>query len=148
MTPQTAAHQAPLSMGFSRQEYWSGLPFPSSGNFPNPGIKPGGFLHWRRKWQPTPVFLPGEAHGQGSLVGCRLWGRSRTRLKQLSSSSNSIASSCSNPAALTDSQCDVREEASSSMPRSPGCDISAGPCSQVIRACYLIYTPANFQKLV
>ena len=32
------------------------------------------FLHWRRKWQPTPVFLPGESQGQGSLVGCRLWG--------------------------------------------------------------------------
>ena len=30
---------------------------------------------WRRQWQPTPVFLPGESHGQGSLVGCRLWGR-------------------------------------------------------------------------
>ena len=32
------------------------------------------FMHWRRKWQPTPVFLPGEFHGQKSLVGCRLWG--------------------------------------------------------------------------
>ena len=32
------------------------------------------FLHWRRKWQPTPVFLPGESQGQGSLVGCSLWG--------------------------------------------------------------------------
>ena len=32
------------------------------------------FLHWRRKWQPTPVFLPGESQGQGSLVGCHLWG--------------------------------------------------------------------------
>ena len=32
------------------------------------------FLHWRRKWQPTPVFLPGESQGRGSLVGCRLWG--------------------------------------------------------------------------
>ena len=41
------------------------------------------------KWQRTPVFLPGESQGQGSLVGCRLWGRtkSRTRLKWLSSSS-------------------------------------------------------------
>ena len=37
----TAVHQAPLSMGFSRQEYWSGLPFPSPGDLPNPGIKPG-----------------------------------------------------------------------------------------------------------
>ena len=33
------------------------------------------FMHWRRKWQPTPVFLPGESQGQGNLVGCRLWGR-------------------------------------------------------------------------
>ena len=32
-------------------------------------------MHWRRKWQPTPVFLPGESQGQGSLVGCRLWSR-------------------------------------------------------------------------
>ena len=32
-------------------------------------------MHWRRKWQPTPEFLPGEAQGRGSLVGCRLWGR-------------------------------------------------------------------------
>ena len=32
-------------------------------------------MHWRRKWQPTPVFLPGESQGRGTLVGCRLWGR-------------------------------------------------------------------------
>ena len=32
------------------------------------------FMHWRRTWQPTPVFLPGESQGQGSLVGCCLWG--------------------------------------------------------------------------
>ena len=38
-TPWTVACQAPLSMGFSRQEYWSGLPFPSPGDLPNPGIK-------------------------------------------------------------------------------------------------------------
>ena len=36
----TVAHQAPLSMGFSRQEYWSGLPFPSQGDLPDPGIEP------------------------------------------------------------------------------------------------------------
>ena len=39
-TPWTVAYQAFLSMGFSRQEYWSGLPFPSPGDLPNPGIKP------------------------------------------------------------------------------------------------------------
>ena len=33
------------------------------------------FMHWRRKWQPTPVFLPGESQARGSLVGCHLWGR-------------------------------------------------------------------------
>ena len=38
-TPWTIAHQAPLSVGFSRQEYWSGLPCPSPGNLPHPGIK-------------------------------------------------------------------------------------------------------------
>ena len=36
------------------------------------------FMHWRRKWQATPVFLPGESQGQGSLVGCRLWGRTES----------------------------------------------------------------------
>ena len=36
------------------------------------------FRHWRRKWQPTPVFLPGESQGRGSLVGCRLWGRTES----------------------------------------------------------------------
>ena len=39
-TPWTVAHPAPLSMGFSRQEYWSGLPYPSPGDLPNPGIEP------------------------------------------------------------------------------------------------------------
>ena len=39
-TPWTVACQAPLSMGFSEQEYWSGLPFPSPGDLPNPGIEP------------------------------------------------------------------------------------------------------------
>ena len=110
--PWTVAYKAPLSMKSSRQEYWSGLPFPSPGDLPDPGIKPWspasqadslpfelqgspqserswfpwrlsgketvcqcrryGFypwvrkIFWRRKWQPTPVFLPGEFHGQGA----------------------------------------------------------------------------------
>jgi len=40
VTLWTVAHQASLSMGFSRQEYWNGLPYPSPGNLPNPGIEP------------------------------------------------------------------------------------------------------------
>ena len=53
VTPGTVAHQAPLSMGFSSQEYWSGLPLPTPGDLPDPGIEPaslappalaGGFL--------------------------------------------------------------------------------------------------------
>ena len=186
-TPRTAAFQAPLSVGFSRQQYWSGVPLPSPPHWCNfskvmcrlirqmvcmvfdwclvglwliwgycqwslyavgyrigvrkwthigiyrwgerrsrrllnvhkaegsdkamathssilawriPGTgKPGGqqsmgsdrvghdwatslslftFMHWRRKWQPTPVFLPGESQGQGSLAGSRLWGRTES----------------------------------------------------------------------
>ena len=53
-TPRTVAHGAPLSLGFHRQEYWSGLPFPSLGDLPNPGIEPESpalqvnffFYHW------------------------------------------------------------------------------------------------------
>ena len=143
VTPWTVAHQAPLSMGFPRQEYWNGLPFLSPGDLPNPGIEPASparqadslplshlgshlgevskfddlshsstltwkipwmeepgrlqsmgslrvgqdwatslslftFTHWRRKWQPTPVFLPRESQEWGSLVGCRLWGRTES----------------------------------------------------------------------
>ena len=147
-TPWTVTHQAPLSLGFSRQEHWSGLPFPSPGDLPKPGMQPRSpalqadslplshlgsifsivvcisekamaphsstlawkipwteepgrlqsmgsleldtterlhfhfslftFMHWRRKWQPTPVFLPGESQGWGSLVGCHLWGRTES----------------------------------------------------------------------
>ena len=36
------------------------------------------FMHWRRKWQPTSVFLPGESQGRGSLVGCRPWGHTES----------------------------------------------------------------------
>ena len=36
------------------------------------------FMHWRRKWQPTPVFLPREFQGRGSLVGCHLWGHTES----------------------------------------------------------------------
>ena len=57
MTPWTVARQAPLSMGFSRQEYCSGLPFPSPGNLPDSGIKPaslalaGGFFTTIATWE-------------------------------------------------------------------------------------------------
>ena len=46
-TPRTVAHEAPLSLGFSRQEYWSGLPFPSLGDLPNPESNQG-LLHYRQ----------------------------------------------------------------------------------------------------
>ena len=41
-------------------------------------------MHWRRKWQPTPVFLPGESQGRGSLMGCRLWGRTESDMTEAS----------------------------------------------------------------
>ena len=57
---QNVAHQAPPSMEFSRQEYWSGLPFPSLGDLPNPGIEP---------WSPTlqADTLPSEPPGYPML---------------------------------------------------------------------------------
>ena len=58
VTPWTVAHQATLSIGFSRQEYWSGLPFPTPGDLPDPGIEPG-----------SPAlqadYLPTSYHGVG-----------------------------------------------------------------------------------
>ena len=56
--PWTIAHQSPLSMGFSRQEYWSRLPFPSPGDLPNPGIESES-LHWQMS--SLPVAPPGKA---------------------------------------------------------------------------------------
>ena len=57
-TPRTVAYQAPLSMGFSRQEYWSGVPFPSPGDLPHPGINPAflmspaaGFFTTNATWE-------------------------------------------------------------------------------------------------
>ena len=40
------------------------------------------FMHWRRKWQPTPVFLPGESQGRRSLMGCHLWGRTESDMTE------------------------------------------------------------------
>ena len=40
------------------------------------------FMHWRRKWQPTPVFLPGESQGRGSLVGCHLLGHTESDMTE------------------------------------------------------------------
>ena len=60
-TPWTVAYQAPPSMGFSRQEYWSGLPLPSPGELPDPGIEPR-----------SPAFqadvLTSEPPGKGALI--------------------------------------------------------------------------------
>ena len=62
VTPRTVAHQAPLSLGFPRQDYWIGLPFPSWGDLPHPGIEPasptlaGGFFTPEPPGKPQPVF--------------------------------------------------------------------------------------------
>ena len=65
MTPQTIAHQAPLTMGFPRQEYWSGLPFPYPGDLPNPGIEP-------RSSALQAVSLLIEPPGKMALVDVRM----------------------------------------------------------------------------
>ena len=72
-TPWTVARQAPPSMGLSRQEYWSGWPFPSPGHLPNPGIEPRSPA-LQADSLPTelwgkPLFWPGEFHGLYSPWG-------------------------------------------------------------------------------
>ena len=61
-TPWTIARQAPLSMGFSRQEYWSGLSCPSPGHLPDPGIAPTPlrFQHWQASLSSLPLRPPGK----------------------------------------------------------------------------------------
>ena len=80
-TPRTVTHQAPLSMGFSRQEYWSGLSCSPSGNLPEPGIEPHllHFLHWQVG------SLPLEPPGKSQNTLCTItmlvciWERERER---------------------------------------------------------------------
>ena len=130
VTLWTVACQAFLSVGFPRQEYWSGLPFPPPADFPNPGIEPGlpycwrilyqlshreacmnlnriyfkmlyvspkagdsGSIPWRRKWQPTPVFLPGKSHGQRSLADYSPWGHKEPDTTERLNNNNSLSHS-------------------------------------------------------
>ena len=66
MTPWTVARQAPLSMEFSKQEYWSGLLFPSPGDLPNPGVKPGSLVLQADS-------LPSEPAGKTSRIPVELF---------------------------------------------------------------------------
>ena len=76
VTPWSVAHQAPLSMGLPRQEYWSGLPFPPPGHLPYPGVDPmspelaGRFF----TMETHSSILAWEIHGQSSPAGYGLWG--------------------------------------------------------------------------
>ena len=78
-TPWTVAGQASLSMGFSRQEYWSGLPFPSPGDLPNPGIEPRSAL----QADSSPPELRGKPHTNIYLVLVVVHGTGASLLAQL-----------------------------------------------------------------
>ena len=104
-TPWTAAHKAPLSMKFSRQEYWSRLPFPSPGDLPNPWIKPmspalagrffttepPGKLKYnkvrqemgKRKVLYLEKNTPGVGDGQGGLACCGSWSHKESDMTEL-----------------------------------------------------------------
>ena len=68
-TPWTVAYQAPPSMGFSRQEYWSGVPFPSPGDLSNPRIKPASPSFQADALTAEPPGDPGSIPGSGRLAG-------------------------------------------------------------------------------
>ena len=76
--PRTEACQAPLSMGFSRQEYWSGLPFPPLGDLPSPGTEPGSpalqadSLPIKPQGKPLSIFIFIYLPGYASLT-CSMW---------------------------------------------------------------------------
>ena len=83
--PWTVAHQAPLSMGFSRQEYWRGLPFPSPGDLPHPGIETGSpalqadslpsetiFKHYTHRGSDTP-YPRGPSIISRQYIGPLIW---------------------------------------------------------------------------
>ena len=99
-TPETAAHQAPLSLGFSRQEHWSGLPFPSP-------------MHENEKWkwscsvvsassrphglQPTRLLCPWDSPGKSTGVGCHCLLRWKTYRGSLKESKNRVTVWSNNP---------------------------------------------------
>ena len=64
-TPWTVAYKAPLSMEFTRKEYWSGLPFPSPGDLPNPGIEPGSPA---LQADALPSELPGKIQSEVDVI--------------------------------------------------------------------------------
>ena len=70
----------PLQYSFAWKTPWTEVPggLQSMGSLRATSLSLFTFMHWRRKWQPTPVFLPGESQGQGSLVGCGLWGHTES----------------------------------------------------------------------
>ena len=77
------------------------------------------FMHWRRKWQPTPVFLPGESQGRGSLVGCSLWGQ-RVR-HNLATEHDLTGKIMLSPKVVKESACNAGDPGSTSgLGRSPG----------------------------
>ena len=71
VTLWTVARQAPLSMGFSRQEYWSGLPFPSPGDLPDPGTDPTALLSPALAGTFFTTAPPGKPHTQQSFYEIR-----------------------------------------------------------------------------
>ena len=73
VTPWTVAHQAPLSLGFSRQEYWSGLPFPSPGDLPDPGIEPGSLVMTGRFFTTAPPTKKKKKTKPHNLNSPGLW---------------------------------------------------------------------------
>ena len=73
-----APHSSTLAWKIPWMEEPGGAQFMGSLRVGQDSVSLFTFLHWRRQWQPTPVFLPGESQGRGSLVGCRLRGRTES----------------------------------------------------------------------
>ena len=87
VTPWTVAHQAPLSIGFSRQEYWSGLTCPPSGDLPNPGIEPASLMSPALAVGSLPLVPPGKplSNSEGGFISITMVAAAAAAAKSLQS---------------------------------------------------------------
>ena len=85
------------------------------------------FIHWRRKWQPTPVFSRGKSQGRGSLVGCRLWGRTESDTTEVTQQQQQ-QQDCSQPGSSIHGILQARILKWISMPSSRGSSQGLNPC--------------------
>ena len=132
--PWTIAYQDPLSMGFSRQEYWSGLPFPSPGDLPNPGIEPRSPALQADASPSKPLLQLSKPLIQFSIVGWSYvpsllftWGQTMVEVVKIMATSFKRSHACI--ATLSDPSCAAGHCWPTPLPETPGHSCKSGSVS-------------------